>query len=256
MSDYLLGILAREAIDTGPYAPARQAQSILYPVLQHWGNGYLRDVSPSGSFAKGTANRSGTDIDLFLSVASHVPDTLKDLYNSLDRALKAAGYTTRRQNVSINVRVKTSGGSMYDVDLVPAKQQTPGSLDHSLYRGKADTWTKTNVAVHIATVKNAGRLQETRILKLWRNQKGLDFPSFYLELAVIEALRYSYSGTLGERVSTALVYLRDKLPNARFEDPANTNNIISDDLTAAEKQAVSAAAARAIAAPTWGDVVK
>ncbi len=102
----------------------------------------------------------------------------------------------------------------------------------------------------------AGRQQETRILKLWRNQKGIEFPSFYLELATIEALRNTYNGSLGERVSRVLSYLSDAWPNARFVDPANTNNIISDDLTAAEKLAVSAAAKRAIAAPTWSEVVK
>lgn len=256
MSDYLLRILARESVDTGPYAPARNVIATLYPVLQHWGGGYLREISPSGSFAKGTANRSGTDIDLFLSLAPETPTTLSQIYNSLDTALNQAGYTTRRQNVSINVRVTTSLSGVYDVDLVPAKQQHAYSSDHSLYRRKADTWTKTNVALHIATVIQGGRQQETRILKLWRNQKSLEFPSFYLELATIEALRYTYGGTLGERVSRVLYYLRDTWPNARFVDPANTNNIISDDLTVAEKRAVSAAAGRAIAAPTWDEVVQ
>ena len=256
MSDYLDGILAREAVDTGPYAPARNVMTTLQPILQRWGGSYLREISPSGSFAKGTANRSGTDIDLFLSLRPETPDTLSEIYNSLDAALKQAGYRTRRQNVSINVRVTTSSGSLIDVDLVPAKQQNTYSSDHSLYRRKADTWTKTNVAVHIATVIQGGRQLETRVLKLWRNQKSLDFPSFYLELATIEALRSTYGGTLGERVSLVLRYLRDTWPNSRFVDPANTNNVISDDLTTAEKRAVSSAADRAIAAPTWAEVVK
>ena len=255
MSDYLLAILARESVDTGPYAPARNVIPTLSPVLQGWGGGYLRDISPSGSFAKGTANRSGTDIDLFLSLTPETPSTLSQIYNSLDTALTQAGYTTRRQNVSINVRVTVSLGGVYDVDLVPAKQQHAYSSDHSLYRRKADTWTKTNVALHIATVINGGRQHETRILKLWRNQKNLEFPSFYLELATIEALRSTFGSTLDQRVSRVLQYLRDTWPSARFIDPANTNNIISDDLTAAEKRAVSAAAGRAIAAPTWADVV-
>lgn len=256
MSDYLLSILAREAVDTGPYAPARSVIATMYPLLQRWGAGYLREISPSGSFAKGTANRSGTDIDLFLSLAPETSTTLSQIYNSLDSTLTRAGYTTRRQNVSINVRVTTSQGGMYDVDLVPAKRHDAHSSDHSLYRSKAGTWTKTNVATHIATVIQGGRQQETRILKLWRNQKRLDFPSFYLELATIEALRHAYSSTLGERVSSVLRYLRDTWPSARFVDPANTNNVISDDLTAAEKRAVSGAADRAIAASTWAEVVK
>lgn len=43
-----------------------------------------------------------------------------------------------------------------------------------------------------------------------------------------------------------LTYLRDTFPNARFVDPANTNNVISDDLRAAEKQRISAAAGQAL----------
>jgi len=42
---------------------------------------------PSGSFAKGTANRSGTDIDLFISLTSGTPDTLKEIYT---KALQSA----------------------------------------------------------------------------------------------------------------------------------------------------------------------
>ena len=34
----------------------------------------------------------------------------------------------------------------------------------------------TNVTKHIATVRAGGRLLETRILKLWRNQKSIEFP--------------------------------------------------------------------------------
>ncbi len=186
---YLFGILTREAVDTGPNSPVRGVQAKLEPLIRNWAGSYLSSINPSGSFAKGTANRSGTDIDLFFSLADTLPSTLKQIYESLFTALQANGYAPKRQNVSINVRV---GG--YDVDLVPAKRQDAYSQDHSLYRRRADTWTKTNVAAHINHVRAANRIPETRVLKLWRNQKGLDFPSFYLELTVIDALRSKHGG--------------------------------------------------------------
>jgi len=49
------------------------------------------------------------------------------------------------------------------------------------------------------------RGQEARIIKLWRNQKTLDFSSFYLELTVINALAYSrasLSGTLAAKAGS------------------------------------------------------
>lgn len=247
--EYLQAILRRETVDNGLHAPARGVQTTLMPIIREWAGNVLSDVSPSGSFAKGTANRSGTDIDLFISLSQHTSNTLSEIHNSLFDRLSQAGYSPKRQNVSINVRVNS-----YDVDLVPAKRQDGYSQDHSLYRRRANTWTKTNVATHIRYVGQSGRTQEIRIVKLWRNQKGLDFPSFYLELTAIAALSYARA-SLSENVMEVFRYLRDRFGNARVVDPANTNNIISDDLTTAEKAKVAAAASQALGAAHWNQIV-
>lgn len=247
---YLQNILFREAVDVSSMSPVRSVQSKIAPVIQSWAGPHLRGISPSGSFAKGTANKSGTDIDLFISLAETATAPLGDIYNSLFETLKTAGATPKKQNVSINIRLNG-----HDVDLVPARQQNMLSEDHSLFRRRANTWTKTNVATHIAYVMYGGCVPEIRILKLWRNQKGLDFPSFYLELAVIAALRGN-GGTLSQRVWKALTYIRDNLATARLADPSNTNNVISDDLTAAEKATIVAAARTALGAKDWSEIVR
>ena len=79
---YLQTILAREAVDTSPTSPVRSAQATLQPVLNEWAGNQLRNVHPSGSFAKGTANRSGTDIDLFISLKSDTTNTLPRAWTS------------------------------------------------------------------------------------------------------------------------------------------------------------------------------
>jgi nucleotidyltransferase-like protein len=193
--DYLKSLLNREAVDTGILSPVRGVQTIVEPALREWAGQLLNHVRPSGSFAKGTANKSGTDIDLFISLSQETTETLKEIYESLFNKMKEKGYNPTRQNVSINIRV-----NCYDVDLVPAKRQDSYSDDHSLYRRRAGTWTKTNVTKHIAHVINGGRLSESRIVKLWRNQNKLEFPSFYLELAVIDALSGQYFGSLSDNV--------------------------------------------------------
>ena len=110
--EYLQAILTREAVDTGP----------------------LLSVHPSGSFMKGTANMSGTDIDLFISPSEQTTETLKDIYDRLFNTMKANGYTPTRQNVSINIRANG-----YAVDLVSGKRQNSYGDDHNLYRRKANT---------------------------------------------------------------------------------------------------------------------
>jgi hypothetical protein len=247
---YLRRILQREAVDTGPYSPVRGVQATIEPIIREWAGSQLAGIGPSGSFAKGTANKSGTDIDLFISLASSTTEALKDIYEKLFSRMAEKGYSPRRQNVSINVQVNG-----YSVDLVPGKRQDNWGNDHSLYRRKADTWTKTNVTTHINHVRQAGRLYESRILKLWRDQKKLDFPSFYLELTVMNALSEQYSGTLSDNVWRILGYLRDSFTNARVVDPANTNNVISDDLTTADQAKITAAADRARQARDWSEIV-
>ena len=170
--DYLLHILVREAVDTGIFSPVRSVQATLEPSIREWANRFLVSISPSGSFAKGTANKSGTDIDLFISLSPETKETLKEIYESLFTKLQEKGYAPKRQNVSIKIRVDG-----YDVDLVPGKRQGYFSDDHSLYRRRADTWIKTNIQTHINHVTTADWISETRILKLWRDQKGLDVPS-------------------------------------------------------------------------------
>ena len=249
--EYLLGILAREQVDTSLASPVWAARRALTPVLSQWGGRFVLQVDPSGSFAKGTANRSGTDIDLFISLSPGTPETLKQIYESLFAAVSTAGYSARRQDVSIGLRVNGT-----DVDLVPGKKQNVLTSDHSLYRRKADSWTKTNVQTHIAHVRAHGRQLETRILKLWRTQRGLDFPSFYLELVVIEALKGNLTMSLSGRAMTVFNYLAGSFATARIIDPANTNNVVSDDLTVTEKAAIKYAANRTLQASTWGEIIR
>lgn len=161
--------------------------------------------------------------------------------------MKEKGFVPSRQNVSINIRVNG-----YSVDLVPGKRQNSYGDDHSLYRRKAGTWTKTNVVTHVI---RAGRQCESRIIKLWRNQRQLDFPSFYLELTVIDALSQQFPGPLSDNVWKVFQYLRDRFPIARIVDPANTNNIISDDLSSAEKTKIKAAVEQTLSASNWSEIV-
>lgn len=246
---FLHRVLASQAVDTSLSSPARRVQIELDPVLRGWGNGNIRAVHPSGSFAKGTANRSSTDIDLFVSLDHDTPNTLAEIHETLFKALTAAGYSPRRQNVSIGVRVDS-----YDVDLVPGRLQPAGDEDHSLWRRKQATWIKTNVWRHINAIASSGCTDEIRIIKLWRDRRQLDFPSFYLELAVWNSLQGCRRGDTAANVATALRFLAALFPTLNLIDPSNTNNVVSDDLTAAEKFKI-AAAARVSLNGRWCDLL-
>jgi len=56
---------------------------------------------------------------------------------------------------------------------------------------------------------------------------------------------------LSSNVQRALGYIADNLTTAAVEDPANTNNMISDDLTPAEKKVIAAQATASYDQPRW-----
>jgi len=245
--EYLAGILQKYAVNT---TSAEAAGQSIYPVIERWSNGYLNAAEFSGSLAKGTCISIGTDADIFISMSSNTPGTLADMYQTLYNAVTSAGYSARKQNVSIGTTVNG-----YSIDLVPGKRQSQYGDDHSLYRNKANTWTQTNVSKHIAYVSGSNRINEIKILKIWRQLHSLTFPSFFLEMAVIDALVYARNGNLAVNVLTALDHIRDNIKSARYIDPANLNNVISDDCSVAEKNAIATLATSSRAQQTWGGIV-
>jgi hypothetical protein len=172
------------------------------------------------------------------------------MYNTLCTALGNAGYPVRKQDVSVGTKVNG-----YSIDLVPGRRQTQYENEHSLYRNRTGSWTKTDVHRHISLVSHSGRTDEIKALKLWRCRHNLQFPSFYLELAVMDALHSARTGDLAANVWRTLEYFRDRITTATYIDPANTNNVVSDDCSPAEKAHIAAQAASSLTSRTWQEVV-
>lgn len=232
--EYILAVINKYKI----YGDLDNATKILLkPLLdsiQQWANSYLIDIYVSGSRAKGTAINISSDIDLFISLNPQTPETLKQIYDGLYNWLVNHGATARKQNVSIGVSYEG-----HSIDLIPAKKHYGNTNDHSLYRSKANTWTQTNIAKHISIVANSGRILEIVAFKIWAKRHGLDFPSIYLELTVINALYNRNGNQIANNFRTVLNYLKDSFVDSTIIDPANSNNIISDDLYKYEKQVIA-----------------
>lgn len=247
--EYVKSIITKYAL-VGRTAAASAAAEQVYKILQAWAGTWLLEVSYSGSSAKGTAINGRSDIDLFISLKPETTQSLSEIYDNLANYNGLKTYNPRRQNVSIGI---TYGN--HSIDLVPGKKQAGNTTDHSLYKSKTKTWTQTNVDKHVQLIQNSQRLDEIRAFKIWRAQHGLDFPSFYLELTVINALSGNRSASLSSRVLIVFEYLRDKFEGAAVIDPANSNNKISDDLTAAEKKLISQKAATCLKATKWEQIL-
>lgn len=211
----------------------REKINELTPHIHAWANGHKYEIKLSGSLAKGTGITGTTDMDIFISLHPSVNtcNTLENVYNTLRNRFHLSGYTPREQNVSVGIN---HGG--LKVDVVAGVKHHVLGLDHSIWKSKAGTWTKTNIDEHINYVVRSGRVFDIKVVKIWRKLHGLDFPSFYLELSVIEALKgKSQTGSPTENFVTVMNYLGADFQNSVIKDPANQANEVSDELTLDEK---------------------
>ncbi len=256
---YVLSILNKYRVDTkNPTGLAflllphqispMQIKSELQPYIKDWAGEYLNSVLLSGSIAKGTAIKGTADLDLFISLKANTPASLKEIYYFLNDHFTKAGFETRTQNVSIGINYKGK-----KIDLVPGKIQKGFLNYHSLYKSKKDSWIQTNIIKHISLVKNSGRINEIKAIKIWRELNELDFSSIYLELSVIEALRGKFRNQLARNIITVFQYLSSQFVEKTITDPSNTNNILSNDLNKKDKQLIANRAKEALN-KNWEDV--
>lgn len=249
-NDYLKKVILTYSVETGSTSPAYKAAQQIAPLIRKWAGEDLVDIYLSGSYAKGTAIRGSTDIDLFISLSPNTPHALRGIYEGLDSYFFRNGFHPRKQDVSIGIE-----HSSIHIDLIPAKKHPGNTNDHSLFRNKANTWTQTNVQQHIDLIKESDRLDEIKAIKIWRNLHNLDFPSFYLELTVLDALYGKSKNQLETNILEVLRYLRDKFKDAKVVDPANSNNIISDDLTTLGKLLISLQASSSCLQSNWNKII-
>lgn len=253
--EYLNQVLQKYNTFSASLLPQTQVYQSVFQILNNWAtaNNLQGEVKVSGSNAKGTAIAGEADVDLFLSLHPSTLDrnSLADIYNSLVSYLRICGYLVRRQNVSARIN---HGG--VEVDIVPGVKFSGNSNDHWLHITKSGRdRTKTNIDTHISRVINSGRIPEIRLTKIWRKINNLDFPSIYLEECVINSLSGYRLGNTDANFLRVLDYLSANVVNARIVDPANYSNIISEDLTLAEKQLIRARAVFSRSQPTWQTIV-
>ncbi len=245
---YLNSIITKKKADNISINDLRL--TVVKRALISWAGPKLSSLKQSGSSAKGTALKGIADFDIFISLKAETKKSLKDIFDNLDTAIKEAGWVTRRQNVSIGITHKN-----LKIDLVPGKIQPGYQNYHSIYSSKKNTWMQTNVDLHITKVKNSNRVNEIILTKIWRHIHGLDFPSIYLELTVLDALYNKPKNDLAKNFLTVLIYLRDKFYESSVTDPSNTNNKVSDMLYKYEKEAIAKQAKTSLEKKTWAEII-
>lgn len=248
--DYVYSVIQKYNLPDGPEAPTARVLPELKRPIAAWASKYLMDIKETGSIVKGTRVRGSTEVDILISLGPRTPGSLERIFDSLFACLKAKGMSPRKKSVSIGIDF-----SGMHVDLIPAKLQWGTSNDHALFETERRREARTNFDTHARYVQESKRVGEIKATKIWRNLRDLRFPSFYLELTVIAALRNAPAGQPAQNLSTVFHYLRDNLVGTPVFDPANPENAVSDELSEHEQMAIADAAAETLHEKDWRRII-
>ena len=206
----------------------------------------------SGAYAKNTAINLSSDVDVLLALSPIPGMEMKTIFWNLFKHLSDQDLHPHTRDVSIRLR---SGG--LTVDVIPAcrDHETSGNVLLNLFNKRSGRAVHTDVARHIHLIANSGRQQEICALKIWRERMSLDFPSLYLECTVLQALETDRFGQLADNVLSVLRYLSHRFEQAVVLDPANGDNILSNDLAANDKKAIATAARDALYDENWKKIL-
>jgi hypothetical protein len=248
--DYVAAIVKRYELPDGPEAPATRAATDLAEMIKPWAGRCLMGTTPTGSWAKGTRIRGSTDLDLLILLGPRTRGTPAQIHQSLFAFLKRGGHAPRQHNVGIGMQYS---GLM--VDLIPARQEWGSGDRVALFETERGRVTITNLDEHVRLIRESGRVEDIKATKIWRDLRGLRFPSFYLELVVLDALRHRAHHQPGANLLGTLEYLRDNFAGTSFRDPANSENKVSAELTEHEQLAIAAAAGKDLKEEDWNRII-
>lgn len=175
----------------------------------------------AGSFGKKTMIRERYDLDIVVYWDKDCGYTLKDIFNGVGNVLRKNWTLVNRKTVAWELPFP--GG--FHIDFVPGRAIDNSFKYANLYRSDKDSSLQTSIKVHIDTVRNSGRFDVIRLIKLWRKRKNVPFKkSLALELITIDGCAGRPTTDLEGQLLAAFRYIKDTILTVRLVDPANSNN--------------------------------
>lgn len=222
---YIASIVEKYHVEAEVGSAAHRAADEVIPIIKRWGKQHLVGITLSGAYAKNTAAGVSSDVDVLVTLNPIPGIEINNLFWKLFEYLMEQNLQPRSRNVSVQVEARG-----LRVDLIPAYRDQGSSRD-ILYNKKSGKEVQTEVARHVHLVANSGRQQEICAFKIWRERNKLEFPSLLLELTVLRALGSDNFGQLADNSENVLRFLGNRFEEAIVRDPANSKNVVSNDLS-------------------------
>ncbi len=204
----------------------------------------------AGSYRKKTMIKASYDLDIVLYWPSKIPLKVEDLYNAVGSELQKNWNRLSAKNVGWEIGFDGD----FHIDVIPGKRKDKSHKDAYLYSRDINGRFLTSINKQVNYVKRRRRGKAIKLIKLWKKRKEVPIKTFILETMVVRGCKYLPRKTLEPQLTQALEYLADNITTIRLIDPANSENIISNNLTIEEKNRVRNLANKALSADNWSQV--
>lgn len=208
--------------------------------------GNTPSIRYAGSYEKGTMISDRYDLDIVCYFPSSDERSLKEIRQDVATHLSKEYLTRPKASAEriLNLKGAAAPGDFH-IDVVPGRfiHNTKDVFLHVQYGDKERM--QTNLKTHIDYITGSGCVPIIRLVKLWAHRNQVTIKTFVLELFVVRALDGSSNkGSLKDGFIEVMESFRDEFGTVRLEDPANSNNVVSQLMSQPEKDAVAQAAQR------------
>lgn len=221
--EYLEAILKSQALgDDSPELKALiEQREVVDNILRCTFKECRPTIRYGGSKAKNSMIKEYYDLD----IACYFPhdevgagESLADIYDNVAKAL-GKEYAVLKKRSALRLRSKDAVD--FHIDVVPGRFTDDKKADCFLHQNEGNKERlKTNLDVHIELIRDSGRLDAIRLLKLWKVRKALSVKQFAWELLIIKLLKGT-DKSLPEQLKYVWTELRDREEPPAIEDPAN-----------------------------------
>jgi hypothetical protein len=243
-NDYLQSVLDLQHVaDDSPEMKNLQAvRKEVEELLRAEFNECAPTIRYGGSKAKGTMNLPDYDLDVityFPREVTKAGKTIKEIYENVQKALLKKYRVTPKTTA---LRVSDAERDL-KIDVVPGRFIDEKKADAFVHQHEGTKeFLKTNLDVHIGHIRDSGVVPEVRLAKLWRPCVGILVRTFPLDLVTVRFLKDTSKTGLDARLTYLMQRIRDDIASVSIEDPANSNNDLSEALSAETRRAMATAA--------------
>ena len=171
--------------------------------------------------------KNSLDLDLVIRFPSTIRNNTKECYELVYDVLRRNNWSPRRKNAAIRISYLSlpKETKLDHADIVPEKQISNTQFCN-LWLNRENKVLKTSVHRHLEEIQKLGMRDLIRLLKYWKSQYKLQYPSFILEQCLIQWKTdepRNASKDIITRLQTHINYIAQRIKNINLKDPANPN---------------------------------